>query len=116
MNARKLTDDLTAAAQIDVTEVVEIKAAGFKSIICNRPDGESSGQTPHTDIAAAAKAAGLEFRYQPVVSGQMTATDAADFGALLKSLPGPVFAYCRSGTRCTLLWDAASKALNRDFI
>lgn len=109
MNAKRLTDNLTAGAQIDVIEVEEIKSAGFKSIICNRPDGEGAGQTPHTDIAAAAKAAGLEFRYQPVVSGQMTAKDAADFGALLRSLPGPVFAYCRSGTRCALLWDAASK-------
>ena len=56
----------------------------------------------------AARAAGLTVEYQPVVSGGMTAQDVTRFAELLKTLPAPVLAYCRTGTRCTVLYRAAS--------
>ncbi|MBF9034393.1 TIGR01244 family phosphatase [Rhodobacterales bacterium HKCCE2091] len=104
MDLRKLTDDLTVSPQITAADVAELKAAGFRSIVCNRPDGEGSDQPGFAEIEAAAKEAGLEARYLPVVSGKVTDEDAADFGRALRELPGPVFAYCRTGTRCTTLW------------
>jgi uncharacterized protein (TIGR01244 family) len=57
---------------------------------------------------AAARAAGLAVEYQPVVSGAMTQDDVLKFAELLKTLPEPVLAYCRTGTRCTHLFNAAS--------
>jgi sulfide:quinone oxidoreductase len=104
MDIRKITDELSVAPQIQAAEVPTIAAAGFRSVICNRPDGESSDQPCCSDIEAAVKAHGLVWRSQPVRSGGVTFTDAQEFGALLAELPKPVLAYCRSGTRCATLW------------
>jgi sulfide:quinone oxidoreductase len=104
MDIRKITDELSVAPQIRADDVSAIAAAGFRAVICNRPDGESSDQPCCQDIEAAVKASGMEWRMQPVRSGGVTQADAAAFGALMAELPKPVFAYCRSGTRCATLW------------
>ena len=103
MEIRQITEDYSVAPQIGVEHVPLIKAAGFKSLISNRPDAED-GTVPHDEIAAAAAEAGLEFRYIPVVSGQITQEDVEAQAAALDELPTPVLAYCRSGTRCTNLY------------
>ncbi len=104
MDIRKITDDLSVAPQIHAHEIAAIKAAGFRAIICNRPDGESSDQPCCEDIEAAVKASGLAWRAQPVRSGGVTLDDATAFAALMAELPKPVLAYCRTGTRCATLW------------
>lgn len=103
MEIRQITEDYAVAPQIEVEHVPLIKAAGFRSIICNRPDSED-GAIPHDLIEAAAREAGLEFRFIPVVSGQITQDDVNDQAAALNALPRPVLAYCRSGARCTNLY------------
>jgi sulfide:quinone oxidoreductase len=104
MDIRKITDELSVAPQIQAAEVPAIAAAGFRAVICNRPDGESSDQPSGSEIEAAVKANGLVWRSQPVLSGGVTLADGEAFGALLAELPKPVLAYCRSGTRCAALW------------
>ncbi len=104
MQARKLTDTYTVAPQILASDVPAIAAEGFGSIMCNRPDGESADQPPYAEIAAAAKAQGLAVRHVPVVSGMITPADVEAFRLAIAELPAPVFAYCRSGARCTNLW------------
>ena len=104
MDIRRITDELSVAPQIGAEDVAAIAAAGFRAIICNRPDGETSDQPCCEDIEAAVKANGLAWRAQPVRSGGVTLEDAAAFGALMADLPKPVLAYCRSGTRCAQLW------------
>ena len=103
-NAIPLSDTLSVTGQISPDDLQAIAAAGFKSLVCNRPDGESPGQFSSKDIATAAHAAGLKLAYLPVVSGSVRAQDGRDFGDLLTQLPSPVLAYCRSGTRSALLW------------
>ena len=103
-NAIPLSDTLSVTGQISPDDLQAIAAAGFKSLVCNRPDGESPGQFSSQDIATAAHAAGLKLAYLPVVSGSVRAQDGRDFGDLLTQLPSPVLAYCRSGTRSALLW------------
>ena len=103
MEIRQITEDYSVAPQIGVEHLPQIKAAGFRSVVCNRPDTED-GAVPHDEIAAAAREAGLEFRYIPVVSGQMTQQNVEDQAAALRDLPRPMLAYCRSGTRCTNLY------------
>jgi uncharacterized protein (TIGR01244 family) len=103
MNYRQITDNYSVSGQILPEEVAAIKAAGFASVICNRPDGEQAGQPTAESVKAAAEAAGLHFRYIPVISGQITDDDVASQASALEELPGPVFAYCRSGARCTNL-------------
>jgi sulfide:quinone oxidoreductase len=104
MDIRKITDDLSVAPQISADEVSAIAAAGFRAIICNRPDGETSDQPCCEDIEAAVKASGLAWRAQPVRSGGVSLDDATAFAALMAELPKPVLAYCRTGTRCATLW------------
>jgi uncharacterized protein (TIGR01244 family) len=104
MEIRQITEDYSVAPQIEAADVTQIAAAGFKSIISNRPDTED-GAVPHDEIEAAARAAGLEFRYIPVISGQITLQNVEDQAAALDELPRPVLAYCRSGARCTNLYN-----------
>ncbi len=104
MEYRQISETYSVAGQILPEDVSALEASGFKSVICNRPDDEQPGQPSAASVEAAARAAGLEFRYIPVVSGQITAENVADQASALKELPGPVFAYCRSGARCTNLY------------
>lgn len=104
MEYRQIDDNYAVAPQIAMTDVALIKAAGYRSVICNRPDNEDPGQPAHADIQKAVEDAGLQFRWIPVISGQMTQQNVADQAAALDELPAPVFAYCRSGTRCTNLY------------
>lgn len=99
MDARPLTPMISVAPQISVEDVAAAHAAGFRSIMCNRPDGEDYGQPDFAAIAAAAAALGMPVRHVPIVSGMVTQDDADDFARALDELPGPVLAYCRSGTR-----------------
>ncbi|TIM09840.1 TIGR01244 family sulfur transferase [Mesorhizobium sp.] len=104
MEYRQITEDYSVSGQIQPEEVAAIKAAGFKSVICNRPDDEQPGQPSADTVKAAVEAAGLTFRYIPVISGQITAQNVEDQAEALDELEGPVFAYCRSGARCTNLF------------
>jgi len=104
MEYRVISDNYSVSGQILPEDIAAVKAAGFNSIICNRPDNEQPGQPSADSVKEAAEAAGLEFRYIPVVSGQMTEQNVADQAVALKGLKGPVFAYCRSGARCTNLY------------
>lgn len=103
-----LTDSFAVAPQLSPEDMQAVADAGFKSVIINRPDNEGGPQQPaSSDVMAAARAAGLVVEYQPVVSGGMTHEDVIRFAELLKQLPAPVLAYCRTGTRCTHLFQAA---------
>ena len=106
-----LTDNFAVAPQLSPEDMQAVAQAGYKSVIINRPDGEGGDEQPSSEeVMAAAKAAGLVIEYQPVVSGGMTEADVQRFKQLLAQLPAPVLAYCRSGTRCTHLFSAATQA------
>lgn len=104
MELRRLSSNLSVSPQISVADIPALKQSGFRSVICNRPDGEEPGQTSFAEIEAAAGAAGLRAYYLPVISGGVEPKDAAAFGQALAELPGPVLAYCRSGARSAALW------------
>lgn len=104
MEFNRIEETLTVSPQIEPKDVEAIEAAGFRSIICNRPDGEGADQPGFEEIEAAAKAAGLAARYLPIQSGIVRDEDAEAFDGALRELPGPVFAYCRTGTRSVTLW------------
>lgn len=104
MEYRQISENYSVSGQIAAEDVGAIKAAGFKSVICNRPDEEQPGQPPHDAIKAAVQDAGLAFRYIPVISGQMTQDNVTEQAEALAELEGPVLAFCRSGARCTNLY------------
>ena len=113
MQPKMIDATLSVSPQISTEDVAAIAAAGFRSILCNRPDGEGADQPVFAEIEAAAKAAGLQAVYQPVVSGKVQDGDAAQFGAHFAALPKPVLAYCRSGTRSATLWSLSEAARGR---
>ena len=101
---KELDKNVSVAPQIQPGDIEAIVAAGFKSIICNRPDGEEHDQPAYSLIETAAKEAGLPICNIPVVSGRITRDNVADMKVALETMPKPVFAYCRSGARCTNLY------------
>lgn len=104
MELKKITEKVTVSPQIRPEDIPEIAAAGFRAIICNRPDGEGADQPSFEEVEAAAKAAGIEARYVPIQSGMVKDEDVAAFSAALNDLHRPVLAYCRTGTRSATLW------------
>lgn len=99
MTIRTLTPALHVSSQIEPKAVAALAAAGMRSIICNRPDGEEAGQPAAALIAAEAEARGMRFVHIPVVPGALTEADGAAMAQALANLPTPVLAYCRSGAR-----------------
>ncbi|WP_107495783.1 bifunctional protein tyrosine phosphatase family protein/NAD(P)/FAD-dependent oxidoreductase [Thalassobius sp. I31.1] len=104
METRRISDALSVSPQITAADIDDLAKAGFRAIICNRPDGEGADQPLYEEIETAARNAGIEARYMPVTSGKVTDENADDFATAMRELPGPVFAYCRTGTRCATLW------------
>jgi sulfide:quinone oxidoreductase len=113
MTPKMIDQTLSVSEQIKPEDVQSIAAAGFKSIICNRPDGEGADQAVFAEIAAVAKGLGLVASYQPIISGKVGDEDANSFGILMDTLPKPIFAYCRTGTRSTTLWSLSEGARGR---
>jgi sulfide:quinone oxidoreductase len=107
MQATRMSENLAVGPQLWPEQLGELVAAGFRAVICNRPDGEEWGQPAFAEIAAAAKAAGLEAVYVPAGHSQMGPRLAAEFADAVERLPKPVFAYCRSGARSAALWQIA---------
>lgn len=112
---RQLTDKVYASPQIGPEQIGAAKALGIAVIVNNRPEGESDDQTPGPQIAAAAHAAGIEYVAIPVTqAGFSEAQVGAMRQALDKAGDAPVLAYCRSGTRSTLLWALAEASAGAD--
>ncbi|MAC77969.1 MAG: TIGR01244 family phosphatase [Rhodobacteraceae bacterium] len=104
MDIKTIAPGLSVSPQLLPSEMDQIRARGFRSVICNRPDAEGPDQPGHDEMRAAAEAAGLQFLYLPVTPGMVTDETADAFGTALTQLPGPVLAYCRTGTRSATLW------------
>lgn len=101
---KELDQQVTVAGQIRSQDVAHIAAAGFRAIICNRPDGEEAGQTDWNEIAEACRHNGVVAKYIPL--GDRSPTDYAisGFGEVMRATKGKVFAYCRSGARSEAIW------------
>jgi len=104
MDIRPLTPRYAVSPQISVEHLPAIAEAGFKTVICNRPDSEVPVEQQIAAIRAAALAAGLQFEVLELTMQTMTPQNVALQRALAADCPGPVLAYCRSGTRCSVVW------------
>lgn len=76
-------------------------------VVNNRPEEESADQTPGPDIEAAATAAGMDYIAIPVTHAGFAEWQVKAMADALDKADGKVLAYCRSGTRSTLLWALA---------
>ena len=102
---RTLTDRILVAPQISVDDVAEAQAQGVTMIVNNRPDDEEPGQVNGAQIEAAALKAGIDYIAVPVAHGGFAPWQLDGMAqALEQAGDGKLLAYCRSGTRSTLLW------------
>jgi uncharacterized protein (TIGR01244 family) len=105
---RQVAPDVCVAPQLTPEAMADAAAAGFRSVVNNRPDFEHGPDQPTSaQIEAAARAAGLEYRFLPVDGGYQSPEEIAAFAQLLATLPRPLLAFCRSGARSTRLFMAA---------
>ena len=111
---RRLTDDVLVAPQITADAVAEAARQGVTRIINNRPDGESDDQAPGREIEAAARGAGLDYVAIPVTHSGFSEPQVEAMAQALEGATGKVLAYCRSGTRSTLLWSLAQAKAGAD--
>ncbi len=110
MTIKKISPGFFVAGQVSVADVGTAAAQGIKTIMCNRPDNEAQGQPASSDIAAAAEGLGIAFLILPVVSGAISENDIKEFEAACHGAQGPILAYCRTGTRSSMLWALAEAA------
>ena len=104
MDIKRISSDLSVSAQIYPEQMKAIAAAGFRTIVNNRPDKEAEDQPLSADLATEAARHGMVLFDQPVINGLLAAEDGERFGDRLKSATGPVLAFCRTGNRSTTLW------------
>ena len=111
---RQITPFFWASPQISPSDIAEAAALGFALVVNNRPEGEVEDQTPGPAIAEAVRAAGMDYRAIPVTPGGFSEGQVREMAEALAESQGPVLAYCRSGTRSTLLWSLAQALGGRD--
>ena len=104
---RRVTERLSVSPQLAPGDMAAAAAQGFVRVVCNRPDAEGPGQPTGAEMKAAAQAAGLDFVHSPFAGMPDAATADAVFAAV-SGAPGPVLAYCRSGTRSVTAWALGS--------
>ena len=104
---RALSPTVFASPQITLADIAAAAAQGIVLVINNRPEAESDDQTPGPQIEAAARAAGMNYIAIPITHAGFSAPQVAAMAAALAGAERPVLAYCRSGTRSTLLWALA---------
>jgi len=104
LDLRRINDHVSVAPQISPGDIAVIKAAGFTTIVNNRPDGEAPDQPSGAEIRAAAEAAGLGYHEIPLGRDGISPNLVEDTQKVLEGSTGPVLCFCRSGTRSTTLW------------
>ena len=108
MNLKPLSAKISVTPQIEVAEVADLAARGFKSIIGDRPEGEDPDQPAWSSLVAEAERHGMSVCQIPVVPGHISADDVKRFAEALRDLPTPIAAFCRTGTRSAMLWALAN--------
>jgi len=108
MNITQVTNDYAVSPQLTTADIEALKDLGFATVICNRPDNEEAGQPTAAEIAAACEKVGLSFHTIPVSSMPIPADDIAKHRQIVDASAGPVLAYCRSGQRSTVIWQASA--------
>ena len=104
MELKRINDEVSVAPQISPDDMAALKAAGFTTVINNRPDGEAPDQPTSAEMQAAAEAAGLGYHFIPLGREGVSPEMIEQERIALETSKGPVLCFCRSGTRSTTLW------------
>ena len=99
---RQLDDKVMVSGQVAPDEVAGLADQGITVLVNNRPDGEEPGQPLAGDIEEAAAAAGIGYRFVPIIRGIGPADVESMQEALREAEGGKLLAFCHSGTRSAL--------------
>ncbi|HVM23326.1 MAG TPA: TIGR01244 family sulfur transferase [Sphingomicrobium sp.] len=99
---RQLDDKLLVSGQVASDDVGSLADQGVTVLVNNRPDGEEPGQPLASEIEAAAEAAGIAYRFVPIVRGIGPADVESMQEAMRVAGDGKLLAFCRSGARSAL--------------
>lgn len=104
MDIKELEPGFSICHAIYPADVAEVKARGFRAIICNRMPGEAEDHPDNAALREAAAAAGIEWAEIPVKPGEYTPEAIEAFGQAVEKLPTPILGFCRTGRRAASLW------------
>ena len=110
-NFRRVNDDFSVSPQVSEADIDAAAAAGFRTIVNNRPDGEEAGQPAAAALRARAEELGLKWVDAPVSAIGPEAGER--MGQAMAQAQGPVLAFCRTGTRSISTWAMAEAAAGR---
>ncbi|MDJ0711094.1 MAG: TIGR01244 family sulfur transferase [Woeseiaceae bacterium] len=107
MSIYRLSANCAVSGQIEAADIPTLAVDGFVTVICNRPDGEDFGQPRAADIEAACNQQGIEFHFIPISRSGLNSQMIEDFRNAVANSEGMVLAYCRSGQRSSVIWQAS---------
>lgn len=107
MNLQQIAPDIFIGAQVSIENIKTLAEAGFKTIICNRPDHEESGQPNFSSIKTVANDYGIKAYYLPISPPTIEKSDVETMQTILKTASLPLLAYCHRGTRSLHLYRLA---------
>lgn len=109
MSIRPVDPSFHVTGQISPAQIKDIAGLGYKTVICMRPDKEGFFQPAFSEMAEAAKNAGIDAFYIPVKPGMMTVEQAVELKKILAGRQGPTLAYCASGNRCVSAYEMSKR-------
>ncbi len=107
MSVYRMSETCAVSGQISAADVTTLAVDGYATVICNRPDGEEHGQPLASDVAAACEEHGIVFHFMPIDRSGLTPSMIESFREAVAGSDGPVLAYCRSGQRSAVIWQAS---------
>lgn len=107
MDIRPLSDTFDVSPQIRAEDIPTLAAAGYKMVICNRPDGENPPELSAEALRPLVEGAGMAFVVNPVVGNALTMEMVEAQRAAIDATRGKILAYCASGNRSSIVWALA---------
>jgi len=113
-NIIRLSSDFSASQDISELSLKLFKAKGYRSLINLRTEDETDRQLSSTQAESICHSLNLCYRHFPIHGFEVTDLGVtAKFSDLIITLPKPIVAYCRAGTRAVYLW-ASVQAITGD--
>ncbi|WP_375616326.1 TIGR01244 family sulfur transferase [Bartonella sp. AP58NXGY] len=107
MNLQQIEPDIFISAQISIENIKTLAQAGFKTIICNRPDHEDPHQPDFLSIKTIANEYGIKAYHIPISPPTIEKSAVEAMQTILKTASLPLLAYCHHGARSLHLYRLA---------
>jgi uncharacterized protein (TIGR01244 family) len=108
--AQRLSPTVHVRDQVALADLAKLRAAGYRTVIGLRPDGEVREQPSSDAVRQAAERQGLTFVYIPTPRSAIPDETVDKLSKALATAEGPVLLYCRSGSRAARVWALAEAA------